>query len=391
MKKILTLLYIIILIIVFQPKLSFSTSYFYFSDNNTNIENNDDNDSDEETNEDENTNESDTSETEDSTSNNDSKNTEDNENNENNEDNEDSKSDNETEETITDNNTDSEDGNDDTEEEDSTVDDNTETEDGEIIDIESNEDEETPPTVILDYNSIKVKPWVNPKIAYLTFDDGPSNLTPKVLDILKNENVKATFFVCGNNSEFGRKTLKRILDEGHTIGNHSYSHNYSYLYSNETNFFKDLYRNESAIYNTTGVKTKLVRLPGGSNNQVSVRYGGNNVMNKINSILLKKGYIYFDWNASSGDAATPPATTNQIIYNVLNNASKHNYPIILMHDSYTKDNTVKALPIIIEKLKEFGYDFKSITKNTGKVVFNENIIANSTSIKFNNTPIFIKY
>ena len=210
--------------------------------------------------------------------------------------------------------------------------------------------------------------WLG-KTVYLTFDDGPSWVTEKILDLLKKEDVKATFFVIGNDDDYGKSLLKRMDKEGHAIGNHTYSHDYSYIYKNLDNFFQDFYKNEAFIYEAIGRKTNLVRLPGGSNNNVSRNINGRKVMLDICNSLEKKGYVYFDWNASSGDASVVPATTDQIVNTTLQWIGRHQNPIVLFHDSAAKANTLKALPIIIEKLKFLGCDFEVLSENSPRVVF----------------------
>jgi len=210
--------------------------------------------------------------------------------------------------------------------------------------------------------------WSN-KTVYLSFDDGPSLITEQILDILKDENIKATFFVSGIKSDYQKSLLKRIANEGHAIGNHTYSHNYDYIYSNATNFFKDLAINEGLIYEATGIRPKIVRFPGGSNNKVSQSKEGKEIMTQIIDKLNKMGYIYFDWNASSSDASTPPPTEDDIINNTLSWINKHNNAIVLFHDTNTKMSTVNSLLVIIKKLKFLGCNFDVLSKDSFRVSF----------------------
>ncbi|MGF7059202.1 polysaccharide deacetylase family protein [Brassicibacter mesophilus] len=210
--------------------------------------------------------------------------------------------------------------------------------------------------------------WAN-KTVYLTFDDGPSEITEQVLDILKENNIKATFFVVGNKTETGKSLLKRIDNEGHSIGNHTYSHDYKYIYKHVDNFFNDLYKNDKMIYEATGKHTKIIRFPGGSNNSSTKTENGKEVMNKIMDRLVDEGYVYFDWNASSGDASPQPATVDQIVNNVLTWVGKNNNAIVLFHDTRTKVNTLKALPIIVKKLKFLGCKFDTLSENSYQVSF----------------------
>ncbi len=210
--------------------------------------------------------------------------------------------------------------------------------------------------------------WAN-KTVYLTFDDGPSQITEQVLDILKQENIKATFFVIGNDTDKGKNILKRIDEEGHSIGNHTYSHNYSYIYKDVDNFFDDLSKNDEIIYEATGKHPKIIRFPGGSNNSATKTENGKKVMSKIIDRLNKEGYVYFDWNASSGDASPQPASVDDIVNNVLTWVGKNNNAVVLFHDNYTKINTLKALPILIEKLKFLGCNFDTLSKDSYQVSF----------------------
>lgn len=219
-----------------------------------------------------------------------------------------------------------------------------------------------------EYEKIKPKSYINPDTIYLTFDDGPSWITEKILDILKEENIKATFFVCGNNTKYGEKILKRMIKEGHKIGNHTYSHDYNKIYKDVGSFFKDLYKNEKSIYEITGLKPKIVRLPGGSNN--SSPHKGKDLITEINKKLLQRGYTYIDWNATAADSAPTSPIKEQIIFNVLKWSTKYNNSIVLMHDSGGKENSLKALPTIIKKLKSFGYSFDVLSEDSFKVTFN---------------------
>ncbi|SDZ38394.1 Peptidoglycan/xylan/chitin deacetylase, PgdA/CDA1 family [Proteiniborus ethanoligenes] len=210
------------------------------------------------------------------------------------------------------------------------------------------------------------------KTVYLTFDDGPSPITDKVLNILKKEEVKATFFVIGTKTDEGKATLKRISEEGHSIGNHTYSHNYNYIYKNADNFFDDLYKNENIIYESTGIRPKIIRFPGGSNNTATKTEKGKKIMNEIMDRLQNQGYIHFDWNASSGDASVHPASVEEIINNTLTWISRNDNAVVLFHDTSAKTNTLKALPTIIEKLKFLGCNFEILTTSSPHVAFVKN-------------------
>ena len=205
--------------------------------------------------------------------------------------------------------------------------------------------------------NIKVREELKPNTIYLTFDDGPRDgTTDKILDILKEKNVKATFFVTAGGSD---SLIKRIVDEGHAIGIHTASHRYDIIYASVDNYFNDLMQVRDRIYNITGVDTKLVRFPGGSSNTISKKYSEGRMTTLVNT-LLDKGYQYYDWNIDSGDASF--ATSSTKLYNsVINSLSHDKYNVILMHDTktYTKD----ALSSIIDYAKSNGYSFDSLTIN----------------------------
>ena len=207
------------------------------------------------------------------------------------------------------------------------------------------------------------------KTAYLTFDDGPSVLTEDVLDILKEKEVPGTFFICGKNAKDADTLLKRMVDEGHAIGNHTYSHNYQYIYKNAENFFQDFYKCEELIFKATGFRTKILRLPGGSNNKSSRLYGEKYLMNAICEELELKGYTYFDWNVSSRDANGQDYSVDELVSMTLSQARQKNDSIILFHDTASKIKTVKALPHIIDGLIEQGFQFKVLSENSFKVTF----------------------
>jgi peptidoglycan/xylan/chitin deacetylase (PgdA/CDA1 family) len=199
------------------------------------------------------------------------------------------------------------------------------------------------------------------KIAYLTFDDGPSgNNTPVNLDTLKKYDVKATFFVLPKSNL--DDVYKRILKEGHVLGNHSYSHDYKYLYSSADKFKTDILKAKSFIYTKFGYTTTVFRFPGGTMGRKK------SLVNRYSAILSKEGYKYFDWNVSTADTdpnlrkyGNDEYITNLLANNVIKNSKNKNKLIVLMHDSSDKIYTAKALPKIIEGLKKQGYRFDVLT------------------------------
>ena len=187
---------------------------------------------------------------------------------------------------------------------------------------------------------------------YLTFDDGPTSQTQEILDILEKYNAKATFFVVANESDEAIQAYKNIVEAGHTIGIHSYTHEYTEIYSSLEAFQKDVTRMADMIYNITGVRTRLYRFPGGSANTVCATS-----KEELIRWLDAEGYIYYDWNALSGDAVTKGLSTTTLVNNVMDgvNKKKNGASIVLMHDLATRHNMVEALEPLLQRLQEEGY------------------------------------
>ncbi len=181
---------------------------------------------------------------------------------------------------------------------------------------------------------------------YITFDDGPSSKTGEILDILKENNVKATFFVTGKEDSKYADVYKRIVEEGHTLGMHSYSHRYSELYESLTSFQTDLHKLQTFLYETTGIWSTYYRFPGGSSNTVSKV----NMKELINYLELEN-ITYYDWNVASGDDRDG-ITSDMIVTNVMTGVPKFENSIILLHDASDKQATIDALPEIIRQVQE---------------------------------------
>ncbi|MDR2044369.1 MAG: polysaccharide deacetylase [Clostridium sp.] len=180
---------------------------------------------------------------------------------------------------------------------------------------------------------------------YLTFDDGPSGYTMDILDILDRYEVKATFFVLGKEDEQSKASIQEIVNRGHTLGMHSYSHIYADIYRSVEDFAQDFQKLQAYLYWLTGVKSTCYRFPGGSSNTVS-RVD----MMEFAGFLETQGVEYYDWNISSGDAMSSRLDTYTIVENCTKNIEIYDTAVILMHDSVVKRTTVEALPIIIEKI-----------------------------------------
>lgn len=189
------------------------------------------------------------------------------------------------------------------------------------------------------------EPNVKHKV-YLTFDDGPSKRTEEILDILDEYGVKATFFVVGKDGEHVEERLQMIYERGHTIGMHSYSHDYADIYDSIEAFRADFLKSKKYIYDATGIETKYFRFPGGSSNKL-----GKMDMNEVIAFLQEQGVEYYDWNVSSGDGGGTLLPMEVIVDNCTKNILKYDTSIILMHDSAVKTTTVEALPHIIEAIQ----------------------------------------
>ena len=196
---------------------------------------------------------------------------------------------------------------------------------------------------------------------YLTFDDGPQEGTTNViLDILKKYNVKATFFVINIGPD---SLIKREFDEGHTVALHTATHDYGYVYSSVDNYFSDLNTISKRVEKITGEKSMIIRFPGGSSNTISRKYSSG-IMTTLTNEVHKRGYKYYDWNISSGDAGG--VKTADGVYNtVISQLSKDRVNMVLFHDikPYTRD----ALARIIEYGKNNGYTFDKITTKTDEI------------------------
>lgn len=198
------------------------------------------------------------------------------------------------------------------------------------------------------------------KICYLTFDDGPTDNTLRILEILKASNIKATFFVV-DNAQTKINYVSKIYADGHTVGLHTASHNYANLYSSVDAYYNDLNTISSKVESIIGIKSFVMRFPGGGSNKVSKQYSPG-IMSYLTSTegVAKQGYTYFDWNVDSGDASGK-LSASRIANNVLQGAKNKNSICVLMHDAAAKTTTVDALPEIIRGLINQGFSFQPLT------------------------------
>lgn len=194
---------------------------------------------------------------------------------------------------------------------------------------------------------------------YLTFDDGPSSNTEKILDKLAEYNVKATFFVVGSDTEESVALYQRIVKEGHTLGMHSYSHKYSAIYDSLDGFKEDFEKIQNLLYDITGEECVYYRFPGGSSNQVS-----NTDMAEFISYLNSQEVTYYDWNVTSGDATSQAYTSDELVENVMKDVVKYKTSVVLLHDSENKNVTVEALGKILEALQNIDAQILPINEET---------------------------
>ena len=198
---------------------------------------------------------------------------------------------------------------------------------------------------------------------YLTFDDGPSSNTEAILEILDRYGIKATFFVVGKTDEHSQEMYRRILEEGHTLGMHSYSHRYGEIYASTEAFSEDLDKIQSYLYEMTGETSRFYRFPGGSSNALS-----STDVQELIDVLDERGIIYFDWNVVNGDAGSVKLSAAQLADNVTNNMERYRTAIVLMHDAAGKTTTVEALPMIIERILQMDQTvILPITEDTARI------------------------
>jgi peptidoglycan/xylan/chitin deacetylase (PgdA/CDA1 family) len=195
----------------------------------------------------------------------------------------------------------------------------------------------------------------NKKIAYLSFDDGPSKNTAKVLEVLKDKDVKATFFIVGSAiTEEGEGYLKQMVEEGHTIGIHTYSHLCNEIYCSIERYLDDFNMVYQQIYDITGMKVNIYRFPWGSSNGYS-----KGIKDSLTEEMDRRGFSYYDWTASADDSIGKPSAYS-IRHNIEKDLDRDDHPIILMHDSVINGLTAKTLPDIIDMIREKGYSFDTL-------------------------------
>ena len=199
------------------------------------------------------------------------------------------------------------------------------------------------------------------KTCYLTFDDGPSSNTKEILDILDQYHIKATFFVTGTSPK-DFHYIKEAYQKGHIIGLHTYSHDYEYIYSSLKNYISDLNKIKDVVYQQIGKNVDLIRFPGGSSNLVSKKYN-EGIMTRLTKKVIDLGYQYYDWTSINGDGEGIK-TVDGLIKKAKEEIGEQEDIMFLMHDSGTQENTVKALPDILDYLIEQGYVFQVLDETS---------------------------
>ena len=204
-------------------------------------------------------------------------------------------------------------------------------------------------------------------VVYLTFDDGPSFNTIKILDLLKKYDCHATFFIVGQNIPGNEDILKRMVDEGHTLAVHTYTHDYAAIYKSEAAFWEDNLKTRDLIKKVTGVEAKFMRFPGGASNTISADYA-QGIMSALTTQCKDHGYEYYDWNISSGDANADGLPAKQLYDNIM--AGIHeNYetPVVLMHDTGAKGTTVTAVAKVLKVGLSEGYAFEGLDETVSPI------------------------
>lgn len=203
-----------------------------------------------------------------------------------------------------------------------------------------------------------------PGTIYLTFDGGPSSNTARILEILEEEEVKATFFVTGQSDEIGYQMMRDIAEQGHTLGMHSYSQDYAKIYGSVEAFLDDMYQIFTQIQDATGQTPTVFRFPGGSINSYNA-----GIYQELVAEMLRRGFVPCDWNVSAEDAAGNSPGVDQIVRNVMGSMDRIERGFVLLHDGDSQTTTVDALETLIDELRGLGFNFACMTPETKPVLF----------------------
>lgn len=201
-------------------------------------------------------------------------------------------------------------------------------------------------------------------VIYLTFDDGPTENTNLVLDVLAEKNVKATFFVTGQKGQEAEQRLREIVEQGHTLGMHTYCHDYDTIYDSVETFLEDMYQVFSMIREATGETPTVFRFAGGSINSHN-----SGIYQELIAEMLRRGFVPYDWNISAQDATAEKLSVDTVVQNVLSSAKGKERGIVLLHDGYYQKTTAQALGTIIDYFREKGYTFERIEPNVKPILF----------------------
>ena len=204
------------------------------------------------------------------------------------------------------------------------------------------------------------------KEVYLTFDDGPGTHTGKILDILKKQGVKATFFVTGKEDSYSKKMYKRIVDEGHTLGMHSYSHIYDTIYKSPQAFSADFKKLYQMLYDATGKYPEWYRFPGGSSTGTM-----KSSLGELVSILEKKNVSYIDWNVITPEAMNPRVSKSEMVDTIMDDVMEYDTAVVMLYDAANRPMTLKALPSLIKKMKQKNYKLLPLDQNVAPVRHNQ--------------------
>ncbi len=229
----------------------------------------------------------------------------------------------------------------------------------EVSSVEESSSEESSSTPSQESSSKKEVEYSGEKVCYLTFDDGPSALTPKFLEVFEEYDVKVTYFVMGTSHI---DYVKDIHEAGHTVALHTDTHQWS-IYKSEDSYYNDLNSISKKVFDLTGVESKVIRFPGGSSNVKSRKYC-KGIMSLLTKSVEEKGYAYFDWNVDSGDANGNNVPASKIISQIKSQSANKKSVCVLMHDTGAKQTTLDALPEIIEYYKSEGFVFKTLTTDS---------------------------
>lgn len=220
--------------------------------------------------------------------------------------------------------------------------------------------------LISEYNKINAKASAsdveeNKKVVYLTFDDGPANIvTNKILDTLKEKDIKATFFVIGDKISGREEILKRIYGEGHTIGLHTYTHKFKKIYRSEESFIEEMDLTRNEVKRVLNIEATAIRFPAGSKPHLN-----DSLLDKLHA----QGYKIYDWNASLSDGLNYNTPPDKLYREATKVVGKSTNVVLLLHCDQPNVNTCTALPRIIDYYKEQGYEFKPIKEDTPEFYF----------------------